>query len=83
MDFDHRDPSTKLFNLMTGRAMLMSDQKLMAEVAKCDVVCANCHRIRTKRLTDLRFKTTPLTGKSRYIERLEQTGVDTSASSTT
>lgn len=47
MDFDHRDPSTKLFNLMTGRAMLMSQQKLLAEVAKCDVVCVNCHRIRT------------------------------------
>jgi hypothetical protein len=32
---------------MTGRAMLMSTTKLMAEVAKCDIVCANCHRVRT------------------------------------
>jgi formate-dependent nitrite reductase cytochrome c552 subunit len=54
---------------MTGRAMLMSDQKLLAEVAKCDVVCANCHRARTKRLLDVRFSTQPLTGKSRYVER--------------
>ena len=45
MDFDHRDPATKLFNLMTGRASLMSDEKLLAEVAKCDIVCANCHRM--------------------------------------
>ncbi len=39
MDFDHRDPATKLFNLMTGRAMLMSTAKLRAEAEKCDVVC--------------------------------------------
>ena len=49
MDFDHRDPSTKLFNLTAGRAMLMSTEKLRAEAAKCDVVCANCHRRRTAR----------------------------------
>lgn len=48
MDFDHRDSSTKSFNVMTGRAMLMSTAKLMAEVAKCDVVCVVCHRIRTR-----------------------------------
>jgi hypothetical protein len=52
MDFDHRDPTTKSFALMTGRAMLMSDEKLLAEVAKCDVVCANCHHLRTRRLWD-------------------------------
>ena len=50
MDFDHRDPATKLFNLMTGRAMLMSTTKLRAEAAKCDVVCVNCHRLRTQAL---------------------------------
>ena len=49
LDFDHRDPATKSFNVMTGRAMLMSTAKVLAEVAKCDVVCVNCHRIRTRR----------------------------------
>lgn len=48
MDFDHRNPSTKSFNVMTGRAMLMSTSKVLAEVAKCDIVCVNCHRIRTR-----------------------------------
>lgn len=48
MDFDHRDPSTKSFNVMTGRAMLMSTAKVLAEVAKCDIVCVNCHRLRTR-----------------------------------
>lgn len=51
MDFDHRDPSTKSFGVTSGRAMLMSSAKLLAEVAKCDVVCANCHRIRTQALS--------------------------------
>jgi len=48
MDFDHRDPSTKAFKVMTGRAMLMSTRRVLAEVAKCDIVCVNCHRIRTR-----------------------------------
>lgn len=49
MDFDHRDPSTKLFSVMTGRAMLMSTGKVLAEVSKCDIVCVSCHRLRTRR----------------------------------
>ena len=48
MDFDHRDPSTKDFNVMTGRAMLMPTWKVLAEVAKCDIVCVNCHRLRSR-----------------------------------
>jgi predicted Zn-ribbon and HTH transcriptional regulator len=47
MDFDHRDPSAKSFNVTTGRAMLMKRERLLAEVAKCDIVCANCHTVRT------------------------------------
>jgi hypothetical protein len=59
MDFDHRDPSTKSFNLMTGRAMLMSQATLLAEVAKCDVVCANCHRVRTRDASRARLRRVP------------------------
>ena len=47
MDFDHRDPPIKAFNVTTSRAMLMKRERLLAEVAKCDIVCANCHSIRT------------------------------------
>jgi formate-dependent nitrite reductase cytochrome c552 subunit len=49
MDFDHRDPRMKRFNLLTGRATLKSRSEVLAEAAKCDVVCANCHRLRTRR----------------------------------
>ena len=48
MDFDHRDPSTKSFNLCSGRATLKSHTQILAEASKCDVVCANCHRLRTR-----------------------------------
>lgn len=43
MDFDHLDPSTKL----RGVAWLRSERAIREEAAKCEVVCANCHRIRT------------------------------------
>ena len=68
MDFDHRDPSTKSFNVMTGRAMLMSTRRLMDEVAKCDIVCANCHRVKTRLQHVARLAATPDRAGSRYIE---------------
>lgn len=49
MDFDHRDPKAKLFAIASGHALLKSRAILLNEVAKCDIVCANCHRSRTHR----------------------------------
>lgn len=46
MDFDHVR-GTKSFNI--GEHFYMREERLLEEVAKCDLVCANCHRIRTKR----------------------------------
>lgn len=46
LDFDHRDGETKLLNI--GQAVSrVSLDRLLAEIAKCDVVCARCHRIRS------------------------------------
>lgn len=47
MDFDHREPSEKSFGLTFTESLLRNRDLLLAEVAKCDIVCANCHRIRT------------------------------------
>lgn len=44
MDFDHRDPIEKLFVISKGPKKL---ELVLAEIAKCDLVCANCHRVRT------------------------------------
>jgi hypothetical protein len=45
MDFDHRPDEEKLFDVGTG--LLYSKEKVLAEIAKCDLICACCHRIRT------------------------------------
>jgi hypothetical protein len=47
LDFDHEDPSLKEWNIgrLTGMAMPWS--RVEAEIAKCSVRCANCHRRRT------------------------------------
>ena len=47
MDFDHRDPKAKSFSLAAGNVYLKNRAALEAEVVKCDVICGNCHRIRT------------------------------------
>lgn len=46
-DFDHRDPFTKGGNV--SRLCVSSYDAAKAEADKCDLVCANCHRIRTAR----------------------------------
>ena len=45
LDFDHLPGSEKLFNV-SGRVARSADV-VFAEMEKCEVVCANCHRIRT------------------------------------
>jgi hypothetical protein len=45
MDFDHRDGATKEFAL--NAVARMTRANILKEIAKCDVVCANCHRERT------------------------------------
>src|SRR5690348_14268713 len=46
MDFDHRDPAAKSCNLAQAHQR-MGWSKLVEEIGKCDVVCSNCHRVRT------------------------------------
>jgi hypothetical protein len=44
LEFDHRNKEEKKFGIAMGRAY--SKEVLEAEMLKCDVRCANCHRIR-------------------------------------
>jgi hypothetical protein len=45
LDFHHREPDKKSFDVSSymSRHLL----KVLEEIDKCDVLCANCHRIET------------------------------------
>lgn len=47
MDFDHRPGEVKTANISACKTR--SVKRLLEEIAKCDLVCANCHRLRTFR----------------------------------
>ena len=49
MDFDHLQD--KSFNL--GEAPSKSKENILKEMAKCEVVCSNCHRERTHKRTHI------------------------------
>ena len=46
MDYDHRDGDDKLGNI-SAVLTRWSWSRILAEIAKCEIICANCHRIRT------------------------------------
>jgi hypothetical protein len=48
LQLDHRDPSSKTKN-GNGRAYepSWSRVRILAEIDKCDVLCANCHALKT------------------------------------
>jgi hypothetical protein len=47
MDFDHREANTKVSSIARLVGDNRSKKKLLEELEKCDLICANCHRIRT------------------------------------
>lgn len=48
MDFDHKDGTIKINTLATLVGHGYSKESILEEVNKCDLICANCHRIRTE-----------------------------------
>ena len=47
MDFDHLDSALKVADVSSLVKRGVSWPKVLDEVGKCDLVCANCHRLRT------------------------------------
>lgn len=43
LDFHHKDPSDKLFGINSAGHIGL--ERLKAEIEKCIVICANCHRV--------------------------------------
>ena len=44
LDFHHKDPSQKEFGICLGAARAYSIERLKIEIAKCSVLCSNCHK---------------------------------------
>jgi hypothetical protein len=48
LDFDHKNGSfNKKFNIGSWSHSVLSIKAIEREIAKCELVCANCHRKRT------------------------------------
>lgn len=47
MHFDHLPKYKKEFEIATAVNFKFTKEKLIKELAKCELVCANCHAIRT------------------------------------
>lgn len=46
MDFHHREKTKKITTISRAIVNNMNKEKLLEEIKKCDLICANCHRIR-------------------------------------
>jgi hypothetical protein len=47
LEFDHINPATKIDNVSNISRMGSSAKKIIAEIEKCEIRCANCHRRKT------------------------------------
>ena len=47
MDFDHKGDQKKLNSVARLIRNGWSKKRLLEEISKCDLVCSNCHRVRT------------------------------------
>lgn len=45
LDFHHVDPATKENEVANLGHSAATKKKILAEIAKCKVICSNCHRI--------------------------------------
>jgi len=65
LEFNHKDPQAKTANISDLIRFGGSAIRLFDEIAKCEVMCANCHQHFTS------------AGRARHYRRLEQSDVNT------
>jgi len=51
MDFDHKPGYVKIVGVSRMVLKKYSLETVLEEISKCDIVCSNCHRMRTCKLT--------------------------------
>jgi len=47
LEFDHREPKEKKFCISHALQQVPSLLRLQIEISKCDILCSNCHKIKT------------------------------------
>jgi hypothetical protein len=47
LEFDHIDPTKKSFGIAKALTYTFSWERILNEVSKCQILCANCHKIKT------------------------------------
>jgi hypothetical protein len=66
---DHRDPAQKLFNLSQARSQ--SAALVLAECLKCELMCHNCHHLKTHKSGDHKVRRDELVQQDQYLPLLE------------
>ncbi len=80
LDFHHLDPTNKSFGISEAVRSGVSHVKLLTEIAKCEVICANCHRIqhwneiKSSRTIDLLVIAKRQVGKTTASEAINSDG---------
>lgn len=67
MDFDHRPGTHKISNVASFTRNRQTLAALWEEILKCDVVCANCHRERTHKRSQMNNLPPNVTGNEYEI----------------
>jgi len=65
---DHRDPSKKLFNLSQARNH--PRELVLAECRKCELMCHNCHHLKTHKSGDHKVRRDEITVQDEYLPLL-------------
>lgn len=47
LEFDHINPKTKSFSIARAITSTLSWENILSEMAKCQILCVNCHKIKT------------------------------------
>jgi hypothetical protein len=66
---DHRDPAQKLFNL--SQANSQPRHLVLAECQKCELMCHNCHHLKTHKSGDHKVRRDEATVQDEYLPLLE------------
>lgn len=56
LDFDHKTSSTKISTISLMVARGNAWEKILEEISKCEIRCANCHRIKTSKQFGWKYK---------------------------